>query len=378
MVAETVLREQSIVGFLGHGTGVEHVHSLGSERIALPPLATGRHFFDIWPVRELPDQGLWAATHYDSFAPPVFVLRDVLVHASAGILVKGDKVITESLVYTNPREHAYRALLHGIALSPGPVTTLAGTHVSLLAAGCADYRHSMLNGLARLMSVPANYLLGSDSVLVPAGAVGQTEALELLDLLPSLSVRHVAPSETLRVETLVLPLSVCGDATYHPCLRDFYRRLSGNVASRPGSLPRRLYIDHRGTGIRPLRMENAMIAALGELGFVPVRPEAMSLADRIRLFRQADAIVSPHGTSLVDLGYCRPGCLVVELLMDACVDWSFRNLAALARLNYDCVLGRAQQPWGDLDVRFHRTQWDISVNHVVAAVAQSLGHRKAA
>jgi capsular polysaccharide biosynthesis protein len=374
MVAETVLRERSITARLGPESQVQHVHSLGPARIAVPPLLTGQHFFELWPVRELPDQGMWAATHYNSFAPPLFVLRDVLVHSSAGILVVGDDtVIGESLAYTNPREHGYRALVRGIALPSGPVTKLTGIHISVLAAGEADYRHAMLNGLARLSAVPENYLLAAESLLVPADANGQDEALALLDLLPSLSVRKVMQAETLRVETLVLPLCVCGEAAYHPCVLDFFRRISGNVVVAPATLPRRFYIDHRGTGIRPLRTETAVIAALAALGFAPVRPEQMSLTDRVRLFRQAEAIVSPHGTALTDIGFCRPGCLVVELLMDAYVDWGFRNLAALAGLRYDCVIGRAEKPWGDLDLRFHATPWDISVNHVVAAVAHSLG-----
>lgn len=372
MVAETVLRERSITARLGPDSQVQHVHSLGPERITVPPLPTGQHFFEIWPVRELPDQGMWAATQYNSFAPPLFVLRDVLVQSSAGILVVDDTVIGETLAYTNSREHGYRALVRGIALPSGPVTKLPGIHISVLAAGEGDYRHAMLNGLARLTAVPENYLLAAESLLVPADGNGQDEALALLDLLPSLSVRKVAQAETLRVETLVLPLCVCGEAAYHPCLLDFFRRISANVAAAPGQLPRRFYIDHRGTGIRPLRTEAAVIAALAALGFVAVRPEQMSLDDRVRLFRQAEAIVSPHGTGLTDIGFCRPGCLLVELLMDAYVDWGFRNLAALAGLRYDCVIGRAEKPWGDLDLQFHRTPWDISVNHVVAAVAHSV------
>jgi capsular polysaccharide biosynthesis protein len=268
--------------------------------------------------------------------------------------------------------------MRAIALPQGKVTHLPGCHVSLLAAGEGDYRHAMLNGLARLTSVPDNYLLAAESLLVPEGGTGQAEALTLLDLSPSLAIRHVQATETLRVETLILPLSVCGEAAYHPCLLEFFQRISANVPPAPGHLPRRLYLDHRGTGIRPLRNESAVIAALAERGFVAVRPDEMSLADQVRLFRHAEAVVAPHGSALANLGFCQPGCLVVELLMDAYVEWGFRNLAALAGLRYDCVLGRAQRPWGDLDLQFHLTGWEISVNHVVAAVAQSIGDLKAA
>jgi capsular polysaccharide biosynthesis protein len=382
MVQETILREKSIVSRLGQDARIQHVHSLGPVRVDVPALPTGRHFFELWPVRELPDQGMWAASQYTSFAPPVFVLRDVLVHSSAGILAVGDTVLGESLAYTTPQEHAYRALARGIALPAGPIEALPGTHISLLAAGETDYRHAVLNGLARLTAVPDNYVLASESLLVPGETDGATDpvcrkqALQLLDLMPSLSIRPVAQAESVRVETLVLPLSVCGEAAYHPCLLDFYRRISGNVATSSAPMPRRLYIDQRGNGVRPLRTETALIAALAELGFVPVKPDQMSLADQVRLFRQAEAIVSPHGPALTNLGFCRPGCLIVELLMDAYVDWGFRNLAALAKLRYDCVLGRAQKPWGELSLQFHLTPWDISVNHVVAAVMHSLGAGK--
>jgi capsular polysaccharide biosynthesis protein len=375
MIGETILHQRSVTALLGPGSPVQHVHSLGPARIALPPLPTGGHFFENWPVRELPRQGLWQAEFYDSFAPPVFVLNDVLLHSSAGILAVGDTVIEESLAHANAQDHRFRPLVRGIALPRGRVVELPGTHVSVLAAGERAYRHAMLHGLARLIAVPENYLLAAQSLLVPAGGVAQAEALDLFDLLPTLAVRSVAAEETLRVETLVFPLSVCGESVYHPCLLDFFARLSANVPQGKARLPRRIYLDQRGTGLRPLRNEAALIAGLGDLGFVPVRLEGLSLADQVRLFRQAEAVVSPHGSDLTNLGFSRPGCLVVECLMDAYVDWSYRNLAALADLRYDCVLGRAASPWGDLDLQFHRTPWEISVNHVVAAVAHSLaGH----
>jgi capsular polysaccharide biosynthesis protein len=372
MNGEIILHQRPITALLGEGSPVQHVHSLGPARIVLPPLPTGRHFFENWPVRELPRQGLWEAEFYDSFAPPVFVLNNVLLHSSAGILAVGDTVIEESLAHANAQDHRFRPLVRGIALLPGEVTELPGTHVSLLAAGEKEYRHAMLHGLARLTAVPENYLLAAESLLVPEGGIAQDETLDLFDLLPTLAVRPVASDETLRVETLIFPLSICGESVYHPCLLDFFARISANVPQGTARLPRRIYLDQRGTGLRPLRNEDAVIAGLGELGFVPVRLDGLSLADQVRLFRQAEAIVAPHGSELTNLGFCRPGCLVVECLMDAYVDWSYRNLAGLADLRYDCVLGRAATPWGELDLQFHCTPWEISVNHVVAAAAHSL------
>jgi capsular polysaccharide biosynthesis protein len=158
----------------------------------------------------------------------------------------------------------------------------------------------------------------------------------------------------------------------------FFRGISTNVPPAPQRLPRRIYIDRRGLGVRPLVNEDALVAALARLGFVPVRPDLLSIADQIRLFRGAEAVVAPHGAGLTNLGFCRPGCVVLEVLMDAYVNWCFRHLAAVMQLNYDCVLGRARRPWGELDLSFHRTPWEVSVTHVVAAVAQSVEQARAA
>jgi len=175
----------------------------------------------------------------------------------------------------------------------------------------------------------------------------------------------------LRVATLILPLSVCGESVFHPCVTDFFRGISGNVPARPRPLPRRLYIDRSFSRLRPLRNERELIAALTCMGFVSVRPETMSVADQVRLFRGAEIIVAPHGAGLTNLGFCRPGTRVVELLMDAYCNWCFRNLAGLHQLRYDCVLGRARTPWPDLGPALHTTAWDVSVTHVVAAVAHN-------
>jgi capsular polysaccharide biosynthesis protein len=374
--AETALHSRSIeaftaAGLMGAGQRVEHRHSLAPVRVNLAPLPAGQHFLQAWQLRELPDQGAWRLPHYDSFAPPIFLVHNALVHSSAGIVAVGDQVIAETLSHTSAERHRYRSLAKGVAIRHAVPRRLPGCHISLLAGGEGNYFHSLLLGLARLAAVPENYQAAAAGVLVPKGAARQREVLALMDLMPSLQIHEVAADETLLVETLILPLSICGDSAYHPCLIDFYRTISTSVPAPPKRLPRRLYIDRRGSRLRPLVNEDELVACLSRLGFVAVRPEILSVVDQVRLFRAADIIVAPHGAALTNIGFCRPGTQVVELLMDAYCNWCFRNLAGLMQLRYDCVLGRARQPWRDLDLAFHLTPWEISVNHVVAAVAQN-------
>jgi capsular polysaccharide biosynthesis protein len=366
------------VGLMGPGRRMEHRHSLAPARVHLPPLGTGRHFLQQWQLRELPDQDAWRHAAYDSYAPPLFLLHDAVVHSSAGIVAIGDQVITETLAHTSPDRHAYRTLAKGIALRVTPPKRLAGTHISLLAGGEGNYFHSLLLGLARIAAVPENYQAAAAGILVPKGAARQREVMALMDLMPSLQITEVAAGETLHVDSLLLPLSICGECAYHPCLVDFYRTISTSVPPPPQRLPRRLYIDRRGSRLRPLLNEDELVASLSRHGFVAVRPEILSVVDQVRLFRAADVIVAPHGAALANVGFCRPGTQIIELLMDAYCNWCFRNLAGLMQLRYDCVLGRARQPWRELDPAFHRTPWEISTNHVVAAVTQTAEHLAAA
>ena len=115
-----------------------------------------------------------------------------------------------------------------------------------------------------------------------------------------------------------------------------------------------------------------MIEHLRPLGFVPIRPETLSLPDQLRLFRAADAIVAPHGAGLTNLGWCRPGCIVLELHMDAYAHWFYRHLAGLRTLHYDCVFGRSIDPWPEDSGRTEGLRWVISAQHVAAGAGAML------
>jgi capsular polysaccharide biosynthesis protein len=188
-------------------------------------------------------------------------------------------------------------------------------------------------------------------------------------------VRFVTNDETLRVERLIVPWSVAGQSAPHPCIVDFFRGL--RAAARGGlASPRRIYIDRRDTAARRLVNETEIVAALGRLGFAAVKLEKLSVDDQVGLFANADIVVAPHGAGLCNIVYARPGCHLVELHMDTYTHWCFRHLAAIAGLDYDCVIGR-QRPGSAGGGRLaaddiHARTWIASVTHTVAAVEQAL------
>jgi capsular polysaccharide biosynthesis protein len=170
------------------------------------------------------------------------------------------------------------------------------------------------------------------------------------------------------VERLVVPWSVVGQSAPHPCVGEFFRGL--RTAARGGAaLPRRIYIDRRGAASRRLVNEDDLVQALGRLGFAAVKLEALSVDEQIALFSNADIVVGPHGAGLCNIVFAKPGCRLVELHMDSWIHWCFRHLAAVAGVDYDCVIGR-ERPGAAAGV--HGRTWVAPVMHTIAAVEQAL------
>ncbi len=329
----------------------------------------GAAFLNYWPVRELPDGFSWRLPSYECMAPATFVLRDAMVHGSAGIISLGDDVLAETLVHTEPGLQDYTVQSGQIAIRRGRETALHGTHVSILAGATRNYFHSVMESAARVCMVPAPLLQQAGRLLYPREAANQPEMLNRLGLPASLQMQAVEQGETFRVERLLFPWSVHGQASYHPMVSDFYDRMSASIPDSADRWPRRFYIDRRGSAARVLENETALAAAVQASGIIPVRLENLPFADQVRLFRNAELVVAPHGAGLTNLGFARPGCRVLELHMDAYVNWCFRNLAALRGLDYDCIIGRATGPWLDVpSAAVHAMRWNVSLPHVLAGL----------
>jgi capsular polysaccharide biosynthesis protein len=340
--------------------------------VQLPAIPIGQSFLERWPVRELPQDISWKAPQFECMAPATFVLRDALVYSSAGMIVLGDAVIEETLCHTIADVQGYSFQAGRISLRARKITPLNGTSITILAGAQTNYYHSVMEGLMRLSIIPDRFFHAAGAILCSKGAVGQRALLGLCAIPGRAHIVELEDNEALRVERLIFPLSAHGQSSYHPCVGALYDRICGNVAEGHAPMPRRIYLDRRGGTQRRLLSEDEIVHRLAGFGFVPVRAETLSIEDQIRLFRGAEMIVAPHGAGLTNIGFCRPGCRILELHMDAYVNWCFRHLAALRELRYDCVVGRSVDPWADLASGVHTLRWRISAQHVVAAVGHML------
>ena len=354
-----------------HPTRIQHIHSMAPAQIPLSELRIGRTFLERWPISRIHPEHDWRATHYTSNAPATFILHDVIVHSASGFIRIGNELVAETMSFSDPAENGYDIDAGGYLLRPSRTASLPGTHLTLLYGASNNYHHAIVDGVARLGMVPPHLAETAQSVLYP-GTAAQTLLLAHATHPGALQRRIVACDEAFHVESLILPLSLHHEGAFHPCLSDFFDRVAAAVPQDGSDLPRRFYVDRRGSAARRLVNETEVIEHLLPLGFVPIRPETLSPVQQVRLFRNAEAIVAPHGAALTNLGWCRPGCAVLELQMDAYAHWFFRNLAGLRSLRYDCVFGRALDQWPADRGRTQGLRWVVSVGHVAAAVTESL------
>jgi capsular polysaccharide biosynthesis protein len=83
-----------------------------------------------------------------------------------------------------------------------------------------------------------------------------------------------------------------------------------------------------------MRNEGSIVAELQQRGFEIVTPDILSLAEQVRLFRDASLIVGPHGAGMTNIVFCEPGTIVYELLSTHYRNACFCSLAHVCGLRY--------------------------------------------
>ena len=358
----------SLASSPSHDPVARELRTFPSERVEVPSIR--------WDVSKLPlfetrgDIGANVTLdHYNSTSPRVLELDEAMIFGAVGIVAARDVVVQETLWHTDWSRHHYRQIGDTFAFRPPSLERLPGTTVSILTGAAESYWHSIVDAALRLILIDDELWGRTTRLLVPSTGLRQQEFVELFEIPASVEVRSVLPRECFLAETLILPSSLHGMFDFHASLTNaFFDRLLTRAGPAPRTAARRIFVDRRGSNLRSLVCEDQLIAALP--GFQPVRLEALSLREQARLFAEADIIVAPHGAGLSNIGFARPGTIVIELMMDTYRNWCFRRLAAARGLTYFCVLGRSLDP-GKATESVHLQTWIVEIADVQNAVAQA-------
>ena len=220
---------------------------------------------------------------------------------------------------------------------PPAVTDVPGSVGVLTTRGSENYYHFLTDVLPRLE------LLGRAGVEPDAYLVNRSTRFQrdLLDQLGLTADRCLGGEKYphVRADELVVPSVPDDQLRTPPWIVPWLRARFLPADVRPPH--RRLYVS-RGTVPHTRRVENEaeLVAALTPLGFEVVDPGALSPADQVRAFAEAEYVVGPHGAGLTNLVFAPPGAAAVELFARDYVNECFWALASTVEgLRYRYLVG---------------------------------------
>ena len=247
----------------------------------------------------------------------------------------------------------------------GPVVQKKGNYVTLIFYWGLCYYHWFNDVLCTLYQNLELYPEDTRFIIPSDAQPHHLAALDLLGIGPEKRLPFDG-SEVWVLENLWFQPPAAHPEDHTPgALTWLGRTLSAAVLPSSTEKPVRLFISRRTAAGRSVDNEEDLVSLLAKHGFIRIACEKLSLPDQIRLFRQAEAIVAPHGSGLLNSIYSPPGTPVLELFSAGDIRRHYWGLAHEMRLSYrflvgEPVLGRGPEP--DIQVNLARVEaWIESV-----------------
>jgi capsular polysaccharide biosynthesis protein len=217
--------------------------------------------------------------------------------------------------------------------------------VTEISAG-GNYYHWLLTALPKLLVMMYRYgRLKFDRVMVNDARVGYVrQTLELMGVPEEMVV------SALDYPRVVLEEGIFGSVTSqlmypHPLVAEMFRA----VFSRSLYRGRRIYIARRGT--RRILNEEELLGVLRPLNFEVVDLEGLEVGEQMRIFSQAECVISPHGAGLSNLIFAVPRTKVLELFSPQQVSPTYWYLANACSQEYHYLMGVGE------DMGFETDNW---------------------
>lgn len=245
--------------------------------------------------------------------------------AKGGVLTEdGGTIVKASHKVLDSPKRRRKLARWGTAIEPyRPLPRIVHYDQPVLAMTASNqlfYFHWLIDCLPRLLRVRAG--LPADTLIyVDQTEDFQRESLALLGV-PAERIIDAGRVDAVRSRRLIVP---CHQIVYGHALPgwavDALRVLIEPAlkAASPGGAPmreagRRLYISREDAPHRHMTNETELVSRLRLYGFESLQLSRLSFADQVVAFAQAEIVLSPNGSGLANLVFCRPGTRMVELL----------------------------------------------------------------
>ena len=223
-------------------------------------------------------------------------------------------------------------------------TIYEGTVFSMLAGGGAargNYGHWLIDVLPRLWLVKeTNFLEKIDWFIVPQYrhdfqketlahfGVEAHQVIEGNEDLHIRATRLVASTHPRGARSFLIP----------DWIVDFYQQNFDLDRYESAESPRFIYISRKDSSQRKVIDEDLLIHELENLNFKSLELSQYNFYQKLKLFRNAEFIVSPTGAGLATLFFCKKNSKILEIFSESFVHTHYYNVAKSVGLRYQYLV----------------------------------------
>lgn len=242
----------------------------------------------------------------------LYTLHDVTLVGANGLIILPDGQYAAEAIYGLSHlkvDPVYSSPVHPRREDKkGEYFTLLGEF-----SNTANYFHWIHDGLLRLHGLDSEFIAQARIIVPPYLKSYQRETLQLLGIRKEQLVTFPAGA-VWKIETLhfaSLPASGADLLEAEVWLRDKLLA-AANVTERVGD--RRLYLSRRFDLHGRIVNEEQVVECLSNYGFEVVYPAKLTVQEQIKLFAQAEIIVSGSNSGLMNMLFAPSGTKVLEIL----------------------------------------------------------------
>ncbi|HVX35467.1 MAG TPA: glycosyltransferase family 61 protein [Hyphomicrobium sp.] len=236
---------------------------------------------------------------------------------------------------------------HSALIRPPETTSVVEEPVVLFANNDAvrvpSYGHWLMFLLNRVNAAIDHGLLANRKLLMPAELSGwMKETLRLIGIVEEQIIFYPRGQEMSVRDALVVSTLDFSSSDLYRSLRARIRQGAGvEIVDWKNSAAPFVFLSRKAQLRRMLLDEDKICALAQKLGYTIVSPETLSIADQVRLFSNAAAVVGPGGSAFANVLYCEDGARILCLKGEEKVSPFVLDLAVANNLDFRWLLGRS-------------------------------------
>lgn len=243
--------------------------------------------------------------------------------------------------------------------------------IAIPICGCSvsNYGHFLFDGLAAAMlllrSIPSRRI----RIVGPHLNAWQLEILELLGVA---HLYEVSEGPTAYHAMIVTTMLLNNVAFPNRITRALFDELSFRAGAKSDSVRHLLYVSRRHASSRRNMLNREEVdATFKGWGFEVIYPEELSLVEQIRLFSGAAVVAAESGAALANIGFCQPGCRVLEIQPECFIEGWTRAMCLLFGHEWHVYFAQLIKTHPDGEVsggKYHDFDFTVDIPELIKAI----------